>query len=200
MESARAFLFGATVAAAVGPIALLIVHIGLHHGLRAAAWSALGVALADLTYAMLAFGAGATLLAVLHAHRRLFALAASAALLLLGLWLLVGTVRQLRTGRLPEPARAVGLRSSYLLTLANPLTLILFAGFAGQTGTASGWLGAAVNAGALFLGSLIVQLMFALSGASLQRALRSPPVIAGAGVGSALGICLFGAWGLMSGH
>lgn len=33
MDELRAFLFGATVAAAIGPIALLIIHNGMRHGL-----------------------------------------------------------------------------------------------------------------------------------------------------------------------
>lgn len=199
MGALPAFLFGATVAAAIGPIALLIVHNGLHHGLRAAAASALGVALADLTYALLAFAGGSVLDAVLDAHRRLLSLGASAVLLALGVWLLVGAIGRLRSGVPPEPARAVGLGPSYLLTLANPLTLILFGGFAVQLSAAAGWSDAGRNAAALFFGSLAVQSMFALSGAALRGALRSPTLIAGAGCASALGICLFGAWGLIEG-
>jgi threonine/homoserine/homoserine lactone efflux protein len=198
MDALPAFLFGATVAAAIGPIALLIMHTGLHHGLRAAAASALGVALADLTYAGLAFGAGAALVALLDEHRRVLTLGASAVLLLLGLRLLAGAIGQLRAGRLPERARAIGLGPSYLLTLANPLTLVLFAGFAGQMTAVAGWLDAARNAAALFLGSLMVQGLFALSGAWLREML-SPTVVAGGGLASALGICLFGARGLIEG-
>lgn len=198
MDALRAFLFGATVAAAIGPIALVIMHTGLYHGLRAAAASALGVALADLTYAGLAFGAGAALVALLDEHRGLLTLGASAVLLLLGLRLLASAIGQLRAGRLPERARAIGLGPSYLLTLANPLTLVLFAGFAGQLTAVADWLDAARNAAALFLGSLLVQGLFALAGAWL-RAMLSPTVVAGGGLASALGICLFGAWGLIEG-
>ena len=35
MDELRALLFGATIAAAIGPIALLIIHNGMRHGLAA---------------------------------------------------------------------------------------------------------------------------------------------------------------------
>ena len=53
-EAVRAFLFGVAIAAPVGPIALLLIHTELNHRPPAALRAALGVALADLTYALLA--------------------------------------------------------------------------------------------------------------------------------------------------
>ena len=58
----QSFLFGVTLAAAVGPIALLIVNYGISRGFRAAFAAGCGAAVADLLYAMLAFVAGAQLL------------------------------------------------------------------------------------------------------------------------------------------
>ncbi|MCK7491231.1 MAG: LysE family translocator [Comamonadaceae bacterium] len=138
MDELRAFLFGVTLAAAVGPIALLVMRNGLNHGLRPALASALGVALADLTYAGIALGAGAVVVDepagagrpvrgdVLGpaarprhlAHRQRAACRAIDA----------GT---------SAPA-AVGLLPTYLLTLANPLTILLFAGFSGQLASGPG--------------------------------------------------------------
>ena len=57
VEELRAFFFGVTIAAPVGPIALLLVHAGLNHRLSAALSGALGVALADFTYALAALSA-----------------------------------------------------------------------------------------------------------------------------------------------
>jgi threonine/homoserine/homoserine lactone efflux protein len=69
MEPLRALLFGLTIAAPVGPIALLLVHIGLNHLLGAALLAALGVAAADLSYAVVALTVGAALSSGLSAHR-----------------------------------------------------------------------------------------------------------------------------------
>src|SRR5690349_2533509 len=70
LEPLNAMLFGLAVAAPVGPIALLLVHTGVNHRLSAALRAALGVAAADLTYAVIAFTLGAALTSALSAHRR----------------------------------------------------------------------------------------------------------------------------------
>jgi len=83
-ETVRALLFGAAIAAPVGPIALLLIHVGLNHPLAAALRAALGVALADLTYALLALAAGAELARRLEAHQYAFRVASSGLLIVLG--------------------------------------------------------------------------------------------------------------------
>jgi threonine/homoserine/homoserine lactone efflux protein len=60
---ARSFAFGATLAAAVGPIAVLILNYGIRSGLRQAVAAGFGAALADFTYALTAFSIGSILLA-----------------------------------------------------------------------------------------------------------------------------------------
>jgi hypothetical protein len=77
MDELRALFFGATVAAAIGPIALLIIHNGMRHGLAAALASAAGVAAADFVYAVLAFTAGSQLASLLEHDRQTLALAAA---------------------------------------------------------------------------------------------------------------------------
>jgi threonine/homoserine/homoserine lactone efflux protein len=129
MDELRALFFGATVAAAIGPIALLIIHIGMRHGLRAALASAAGVAAADFVYAVLAFSAGSQLASLLEREQRTFALAASAALVGLGLWLAQGALREQGAPAENADARRIGFRGTLLLTLANPLTIVLFTGF-----------------------------------------------------------------------
>ena len=131
LEPLRALLFGLTIAAPVGPIALLLVHIGLNHRLRAALLAALGVAAADLTYAVVALTAGAALATALSAHRLALQGFSSLLLLALGIWLAQKALRASpQTGPLEE--RAPGMARLYLLTLGNPLTIVLFVGFAGS--------------------------------------------------------------------
>ena len=69
-ELAKPFLFGVTMASAVGPIALLILSYGLRDGFKPAAAAGLGAALADLTYAGIAFALGSALLWRSRATRR----------------------------------------------------------------------------------------------------------------------------------
>jgi threonine/homoserine/homoserine lactone efflux protein len=58
-----------------------------------------------------------------------------------------------------------------LLTLVNPLTVLIFVGFAGQLPLGGSVRAAALLALAVFAGSLIVQTVFALGGAALARVL-----------------------------
>jgi threonine/homoserine/homoserine lactone efflux protein len=197
MDELRAFLFGVTLAAAVGPIALLVMRNGLNHGLRPALASALGVALADLTYAGIALGAGALVSATLDAQRGLFEAMSSALLLALGLWLTGSALRAAAVDAGTSAPAAVGLLPTYLLTLANPLTVLLFVGLAGQLALAQGWRDAARFALLIFLGSLPVQAIYALSGAALQRFVSDPRHVRALNGASGVAIAGFGAYGLI---
>jgi threonine/homoserine/homoserine lactone efflux protein len=198
LDALRAFLFGVTVAAPLGPIALLLIHTGLNHRLAAALAGALGVALADFTYALVALSAGSGLAELLHDQQREFQLASSGLLTSLGLWLAVEAARKVPRASGPGAgkARDPGLVRLYLLTLANPLTILLFAGFSGQMAVSGG--AGAVLAGALwlFLGSLMVQVAYAGFGATLQRWLTTAVAVRAFNATSGLLIAGFGLYGL----
>jgi threonine/homoserine/homoserine lactone efflux protein len=193
LEPLRALLFGMTIAAPVGPIALLLVHIGLNHRLRAALLAALGVAGADFTYAVIALTAGAALASALSAHRLALQACSSLLLFALGVWL---AHQALRAPQRAEPLekRAPGMGRLYLLTLANPLTIVLFVGFAGQL-HASAATEIAVDSAMLFAGSLMVQTAYAGFGAALQRWLTNARAVRIFNVASGVGIALFGLYG-----
>lgn len=196
MDELRALLFGATVAAAIGPIALLIIHDGMRHGLAAALARAAGVAAADFVYAVLAFTAGSQLAGMLEREQRIFALAASAALVGLGLWLAQGALRPQGAPAERTHARRIGFRGTFLLTLANPLTIALFAAFSGQLALSARWTGALYFAAFIFAGSLPVQACYALFGAAAGRLAPDPRVVRALNVASGAGIALFGVYGL----
>ncbi len=201
LEALRAFLFGVAIAAPVGPIALLLIHIGLNHRLSAALAAALGVALADLTYAVLALTAGSGVFALLHAHDRAIRLTSSGLLLLLGLWLAARALRSRsgihRCSREPK-TRAPSLIQLYLLTLANPLTILLFVAFSGQM-TAGAGVGAVLYGSLwLFLGSLAVQASYASFGAALRRWVATPSAVRRINAISGVAIAAFGVWGIAS--
>ncbi len=197
MDELRAFLFGATIAAAIGPIALLIIHNGMRHGLAAALASAAGVAAADFVYAVLAFTAGSQLARLLEHDRQTLALAAAAALIGVGLWLAWGALRP--QGALAERThvRRIGFRGTLLLTLANPLTIALFAAFSGQLALSAHWTGALYFAAFIFAGSLPVQACYALFGASVLKLVPGPGTMRALNLASNLGIIVFGTYGLV---
>lgn len=193
----KSLVFGLTVALAVGPIALLIVNYGVTRGFASAARSALGAGLADLTYAIVAFIAGDFLVARLEAHRLQFEIVAACVLVVFGAYLFVTALRSRTTASAASAsAERKELLTTYALTLLNPLTIVAFAGFAGQLPLAGSTLRALLLATAVFLGSVIVQFALAVAGAQLGRRLSQPSVLRTLNAGSGLGILAFGLAGL----
>jgi threonine/homoserine/homoserine lactone efflux protein len=193
----KSVIFGLTIALAVGPIALLIVNYGVTRGFASAARSALGAGLADLTYAIVAFVSGDFLAARLEAHRSQFEIAAAFVLVVFGAYLFATSLRtQTATGAAAAPPGTNELATTYALTLFNPLTIVAFAGFAGQLPLAGSTARALLLATAVFLGSVVVQFALAAAGAQLGRWLRSLSVLRTLNAGSGLGIIAFGLIGL----
>ena len=122
----RGFLLGFTIAAAVGPISLLVIRRTLTEGRLVGLVSGLGVATADATYgAIAAFGLGA-ISDVLLGARQVLGLVGGVFLL----WLAWTTARAIPTEEATATRRRGGLAGAYLsilgLTLANPMTILSF--------------------------------------------------------------------------
>lgn len=187
----EAFLFGLTLAVSIGPIALLILNTSVNRGTAAGLACGAGAASADFTFALIAFTAGAGLLAILDANRQLIAIFAAALLCVLGAWLLTEAWRQ-RKKSIQRPAPAgPGFVTTYLLTLANPLTILFFAAWIGSQQTNVAWTTILTISLAVFTGSFIVQAGLAFGGGSL-RGLLSPRVLLAANALSGIGILGFG--------
>ncbi|HUL54642.1 MAG TPA: LysE family transporter [Opitutaceae bacterium] len=192
-------VIGFSIAAPVGPINLLCLRRALTDGRRMGFVSGLGAAAADTTYGAIAAAGLTAVTAFLIGHRPWLQLFGGAFLLLLGLL----TMRA-RTPRreASTPVHVGRLRdafvSTYLLTLANPMTIVAFTGiFAGlglgwqTSGTAEGL----QLIGGVFLGSAVWWLLLALLAGTFGRhlndgTLRVINVVAG-GV-----IATVGAWQL----
>ena len=139
----QGFVLGLTIAAAVGPISLLVVRRTLADGRLVGLVSGLGVATADATYgAIAAFGLTA-LSDVLVDWRRGLGIVGGAFLL----WLAWRTLRAVPGDAVAGPSTARrGLAAAYLstlgLTLANPMTILsfaaLFVGLGVRGGTTAG--------------------------------------------------------------
>jgi arginine exporter protein ArgO len=153
---------------------------------------ALAVGLADLTYAIVAFIAGDFLAARLEAHRSQFEIVAAVVLVVFGVYLFATALRTQTATSAAAASPGKELVTTYALTLFNPLTIVAFAGFAGQLPLAGSTARALLLATAVFLGSVVVQLALAAAGAQLGRWLRSPSVLRTLNAGSGLGIVAFG--------
>jgi threonine/homoserine/homoserine lactone efflux protein len=150
----RGFILGFTIAAAVGPISLLVMRRTLSEGRVVGLASGFGVATADATYgAIAAFGLGAITQALVDA-RLVLSLVGGIFLL----WLAWKTARAEPHDPAVATARRGGLAGAYLsilaLTLTNPMTILSFGAlFAGLGVTTSGAGAAALITLGVLLGS-----------------------------------------------
>lgn len=195
----KSLLFGAVLAASIGPIALLIFATAARRGFVAGGFAALGAALADLLYALTAFSAGALLLPLLAAHETAVHIVSALLLVALGLAMLLRRpAAAVAAAAAPAERPARMLVPVFLLTLVNPMTIVVFAGFAPQLPIAGSLAVAAGLAVALGAGSLFVALGVAAAGAAFGA------VLPGAGwqrlisLVSAAGILAFGVYGLVA--
>jgi threonine/homoserine/homoserine lactone efflux protein len=192
----KAFVFGVVVAGAIGPIALLIFGTGAKQGVRAGAFAGLGAALADFLYALAAFSAGALLLPLLAGHERAIRLGCALLLVGLGLFMLVGALKGGGSQAVPRPA-AHAFLSTFLLTIVNPMTFVVFASIVPQLPVAGSLASAAVLAVALVAGSGAVNVAIGAAGAVVGHTLPGEGARRAVSAAAALGILAFGIAGLV---
>jgi threonine/homoserine/homoserine lactone efflux protein len=193
----KAILFGVIVSGTVGPIALLIFGTGARQGFAAGGVAALGASFADLLYALGAFLLGALILPFLTLHRAGIEIGCALVLVGFGAWMLFA---QLRPGRPPEAPKhaAQHFLPTFVLTLLNPMTLVIFAGFVPQLPVAGSLARAAFLALALAAGSAAVGLGFAAAGAAVGQAMPGERARRAVSTAGALGILAFGIAGLIA--
>jgi len=148
----RGFVLGFTIAAAVGPISLLVIRRTVAQGWLYGLVSGLGVATADATYgAIAAFGLGAITDVLVNA-RSVLGLAGGIFLL----WMAWQTIRSTPTEAAAVTPRRRGYAGAYLsilgLTMANPMTILSFGALFAGLGVTSGATG---DAALVVLGVLL---------------------------------------------
>ena len=149
----RGLVLGFTIAAAVGPISLLVIRGTLAHGRVYGLASGMGVALADATYGgVAAFGLTA-ITSVLVGARVALALVGGAFMLYLG-WRTF-TSRPTEVAEVTDRPGLVGaFLSIFGLTMTNPMTIVSFAAiFAGLGVVGAGGADAALLTVGVFCGS-----------------------------------------------
>lgn len=153
---ARGLILGFTIAAAVGPISLLVIRRTLAEGRTTGLASGMGVATADGLYgAIAAFGLTAVT-DLLVDQRRVLGIVGGAFLL----WLAWRTLRSVPGDAAVTAGRRRGLAGAYAsvlgLTLANPMTILSFAAlFVGLGVTGGDPTGAALLTAGVFAGSAL---------------------------------------------
>ncbi len=192
----ESFLFGVTLAISIGPIALLILNLSMTAGMPAGVRSGIGAALADLTYGLVAFLGAGGVQSWLAGSENAVRIAASLVLTGVGVYMLWSAVRSFGKARMPAVIEGHPLAATYLLTLSNPLTLLLFVGFFGGMASRSNGVSPVLLALSLFFGSLLVQMLLALGGGLLAKIIKEPRVLSVLHIVSALGVIGFGVYGM----
>lgn len=193
MDLQKAFLFGITVAIAVGPIALLIVHRSINNGFYSGALTGGGVAMANFIYGIVGFSVGSSVLKIIQANAIYFQLFSSYLLLFIAVYLFIHSLKNYRrpTEKHVRPASRNDFVSGCLLTLSNPLSLAIYLGFIGQI-TVVHPFQIILVAGACCLGDLVVELLIACTASRLRWFFRSAKAILLLNIASAVGIAYFG--------
>ena len=187
---ARGFVLGFTIAAAVGPISLLVIRRTLAEGRVVGLASGLGVATADATYGgIAAFGLSA-ITDLLVGGGRLLGLVGGVFLL----WLAWRTARSDPGTAATVTERRGGLPGAYLsilgLTMTNPMTILSFGAlFAGLGVTGDDATEAALITLGVFLGSgawwvLLTTVVGALRARVTPRWLRVINIVSGVVIGA----------------
>jgi putative LysE/RhtB family amino acid efflux pump len=194
----KGVVLGLSIAAPVGPMALLCLRTTLAHGFVPGLLGGLGVAAGDVFYAALAaFGLQAATALLTGQSLWLGVLGG-----LYLVWFGIGTMRQ----PLPTAAASNGRRrglstfvTTFLLTLANPPTIMIFAAMFASLGLVEAQRGTgtalAVIAG-VFLGSAGWWVLFAVVVSRLGGRLRGP-VFVWINRVSGAALAAFGFWALV---
>ena len=131
------FGFGLFIAAPFGPMSLLCVNRTLHQGFRHGLASGLGIAMADVTYAFVAVFGFRIVNDFTAAYAFPLRIIGSVFLVYLGVkaW-----ISKVSTERSDDSRNGVGFSfgSAYLLTLANPATILTFMALTASIGTTAG--------------------------------------------------------------
>ncbi|MGP3696381.1 LysE family translocator [Rhodobacter sp. NSM] len=192
----KALLMGLAIAAPLGPIGALCIQRTLAQGFRAGLAGGLGTALADAAYAAAAAAGFAAFAAFLDRIALPLGLGGGAFLIWLG-------IQGLRADPRPEAATVAArglwstLGTTFLLTLANPATVLSFAAIFAGLGLAreADLASAATVVVGVFAGSMLWWLLLAGGVALAHR--RLPPAFA-LWVSRASGMLMlgFGLWAI----
>jgi len=193
MSYFQSFIFGLTIALSIGPIAILILNQSINCGLKNGALCGLGAATADLTYALIAFTFGNVLFSLLESYKGIIPLISAVILILFGIWMIFTMMKKKDTNKAVKYSLTCRYPfvTTYGLTIANPLTIIVFASFAGIV-SSENESNIFIHAIIIFIASLIIQLIIAFAGSHLARFFSNPKTLLYFNLISALGIIILG--------
>ena len=187
---------GVAVAAPVGPMSLLCIHRTLDHGRPAGLIFGAGIAAADLSYAALAAFGITAMSSLLLAGSYWIKLIGSLLLTVLGIRIALSKpVAGARKSIAASGFRAFA--TAYGLTLANPPTILFFAGIFASVASLATVSQAVIFAAGVFAGSMLWWIILTAV-ISRTSALVKPPVMVWINRLSGVVLLGFAAYGLAS--
>jgi threonine/homoserine/homoserine lactone efflux protein len=168
-------VIGFSIAAPIGPVGILCIKRTLTEGRMVGFASGLGAATADLLYACIA-GFGLTIISdILLGYQIWLHVIGGVFLICLGLWTLFSQPSgQPVSGNGDGMIRAYS--STFFLTLTNPVTIILFAGFMAGFGAGSAgndYLSTSMVVIGVFIGSMLWWAILAIGVSTVQNKVNS---------------------------
>jgi threonine/homoserine/homoserine lactone efflux protein len=133
----RGVVVGFTIAAAVGPISLLVIRRTIGHGRAYGLASGLGVAAADASYGGIAAFGLTAISGLLIAARTGLGLVGGTIVVLLGVRAILSRPGEVASAA-DRPGLAAAAGSMYALTMTNPMTILSFAAVFAGFGFAAG--------------------------------------------------------------
>ncbi len=192
----KGLTFGLVAAAPVGPMSLLCLHRAFERGVKAGVLTGLGIACGDLLYSSLAAG-GWTAFASGGSWMRAVQIAGGLYLV----WIGTGILRRKSEHTPVEEPQAVNVwLSAFLLTLANPPTILIYLALFSSVLPSAGlsaWETVALPAG-VFCGSFLWW-VFLTCGATRVGQRLSPTAFKRINVVSGLILIAFGLWAVTQG-
>lgn len=192
---AKSALLGLAIAAPLGPIGALCINRTLDRGFRAGVAGGLGTALADASYAALAAAGFAVFAAALAVISKPLAVGGGLFLLWLGwTFLRAGPPNRVATATRGDLIKTIV--TTFLLTIANPATILSFAAIFAGLGLAStlDTTGAVIVVLGVFAGSMVWWIVLSGTVAIVRDKL---PAAFATWVGRASGLLIIG-FGLAS--
>lgn len=191
---------GFCIAAPVGPIGLLCIRRSALDGRAAGFATGLGAATADAIYGLVAALGVSAVTHFLDDHRVLIQLIGGVVLIGLGVWLARAKPATATAGPIHSRNLTAAYASTFLLTLANPATILSFVAIFAAVGVGAGGSGLARAAQlvvGVFLGSAAWWLLLSTGAHWLGNKVGAHRLHV-INVVSGLLIALFGAWQLVA--
>ncbi len=175
---------GLAIAAPVGPMALLCLKLSLEKGIKSGIVAGLGIAMADMTYGLVALLGFSAVMTVLLDYNETIRLIGGIGLLGLASHTLFQAQKSKKTAtpkphapRIASKDLIVTYTTAYGLTITNPMTILVFLAIFAGLGDEISHEGKWIVAAGIFMGSLGWWIIIACIG-NILRARLSPNIIA----------------------